>query len=228
MPSNHLILCRPLLFMSIFPSIGVFSTSQLFASGDLSTGASASASVLPVTTQNWFPLGLTGLISLLSKRLSRVLQHHNLKASVLWHSIFFMAQLSHPYLTTGKTIALTIQNFVGKVMSLLFNMLSRFVIAFLGFAGGSAGKESVCSAGNLGSIPGVGRSPGEGNSYPLQYSGVGSKELDPTDFHFHFPSKDQSFSFMTAVTICSDFRAPQNKVCHCFHGVKSCDRVPWS
>ena len=155
-----------------------------------------------------------------------LLQHHNLKASVLWHSIFFMAQLSHPYLTTGKTIALTIQNFVGKVMSLLFNMLSRFVIAFLGFAGGSAGKESVCSAGNLGSIPGVGRSPGERNSYPLQYSGLGCKELDPTDFHFHFPSKDQSFSFMTAVTICSDFRAQENKLCHCFHF--SPFYFPWS
>ena len=83
-----------------------------------------------------------------------------------------MAQLSHPYLTTGKTIALTIQNLVGKVMSLLFNMLSRFVTAFLGFAGGSAGKESVCNAGNLGSIPGVGRSPGEGKSYPLQCPGL--------------------------------------------------------
>ena len=81
--------------------------------------------------QNWFPLGLTGLISLQPKELSRVLQHHSLKASVLWHSAFFMVHLSHPYMTTGKSIALTRWTFVGKVMSLLFNMLSRLVRAFL-------------------------------------------------------------------------------------------------
>ena len=79
-----------------------------------------------------------------------------------------MVHLSHPYMTTGKTIALTIWTFVGKVMSLLFNTLSRFV---MGFLGGSDGKESVCSAGDLGSIPRLGRSPGEGNSYLLQFSG---------------------------------------------------------
>ena len=81
---------------------------------------------------NWLPLGLTGLISLLSKGLSRcLLQYHNLKTSILHHSAFFMVQISHLYMTTGKTMALTIWAFVGKVMSLLFNMLSRFVIAFL-------------------------------------------------------------------------------------------------
>ena len=73
---------------------------------------------------DWFDL-------LLSKGLLRSLQHHSSEASILWHSAFFMVQLSHPYMTTGKTIALTIQTFVGKVMCLLFNTLSRFVIAFL-------------------------------------------------------------------------------------------------
>ena len=83
--------------------------------------------------QNWFPLGWTGLSFFLSKGLSkkRLLQHHNSKASVLQHSSFFVVQLSHLYMTTGKTIALTIETFVGKAMSLLFNMLSRFVITFL-------------------------------------------------------------------------------------------------
>ena len=91
-----------------------------------------------------------------------------------------MVQLSHLYTATGKTIALTTQTFIGKVISLLFNTLSRFVIAFLpvftqiflGFPGGSAGKESACNVGDLGSIPGLGRSPGEGKGYPLQYSGL--------------------------------------------------------
>ena len=102
--------------------------SRFFSSGSQSIGVSASASVLPMNIQDWFPLGLTGLISLQSKSL---LEHHSSKASILWHSAFFIVQLSHPYMTTGKTIALTKLTFVGKVMSLLFNMLSRLVIAFL-------------------------------------------------------------------------------------------------
>ena len=81
--------------------------------------------------QGWFPLGLTALISLLSKGLSSLFQRHSLKASILQCSAFFMVQLSHPYMTTGKNIALTIQTFVGKVVSLLFYALFRFVIAFL-------------------------------------------------------------------------------------------------
>ena len=94
--------------------------------------ASASASVLPMNIQGWFPLGWTALISLLSKGLSRVLsQHRSSKASSFQCSAFFIVQLWHPYMTTGKTIALTRWAFVGKGMSLLFNMLSRFVIAFL-------------------------------------------------------------------------------------------------
>ena len=84
-----------------------------------------------MTIQDWFPLGWTGWISLLSKGLKSLLQHHSSKASVLWCSAFFIVQLSHPYMTSGKTIALSRCTFVGKVMSLLFNMLSRLVIAFL-------------------------------------------------------------------------------------------------
>jgi len=102
--------------------------SQLFASGDQSIGASTSTSVLPMNIQDWFPLGLTGLISLLSKGLSRVFSNTTVQKLLLQHSALFMVQL---YMTTGKTIVLTIQTFVGKVMSLLFNMLSRFFIAFL-------------------------------------------------------------------------------------------------
>ena len=94
-------------------------------------GASALVLVLPMNIQDWFPLWLSGLISLQSKGLSSLLQHHSSKTSILWHSSFFMFQLLHPYPTTGKTIALTRQTFVRKVMSLLFNMLSRFVIAVL-------------------------------------------------------------------------------------------------
>ena len=112
-----------------FPASGSFPNSQFFASGDQSIGISASALVLPMNIQDWFAWGWTGWISLQSKGLSRV-QHHSSKASVLWHSAFFIVQLSHPYMTTGKTIALTRWTFVGKVMSLLFNMLSRLVITF--------------------------------------------------------------------------------------------------
>ena len=125
MPSNHLILCPPLLLLSsIFPSIRVFSMSQFFRSGGQSIGVWASASVLPMNIQGWFPLGWTGWISLQSKGLSRVLQHHSSKTSILQHSAFFIVQLSRPYMATGKTIALTRWTFVSKVMSLLFNMLS--------------------------------------------------------------------------------------------------------
>ena len=85
-----------------FPAPGSFAMSQLFASGGQSIGVSAS--VLPMNIQDWFPLGLTGLISLLSKELSRVLQHHNLKASILQHSALFVAQVSHLCMTPGKTI----------------------------------------------------------------------------------------------------------------------------
>ena len=105
--------------------------SQFFTSGGQSIGVSASASVLPMNIQDWLPLGLTGWISLQSKGLSRFFSNTTFqKHQFLWCSAFFIVQLSHPYMTTGKTIALTRWNFVGKVMSLLFNMLSM-VIAFL-------------------------------------------------------------------------------------------------
>ena len=104
--------------------------SQLFAWGGQSTGASALASFLPKKSQGWSS-EWTGWISLQSKGLSRVFSNHSSKASILQHSAFFTVQLSHPYMTTGKTIALTRQTFVGKVMSLLLNMLSTLVITFL-------------------------------------------------------------------------------------------------
>ena len=99
--------------------------SQLFASGDQGTGASASASVLPINILDWFDL------LAVQGTLKSLLQHHSSKASVLQRSAFFMVQLSYPYMTTRKTVALTIQTFIDKVMSLLSKMLSRLVIAFV-------------------------------------------------------------------------------------------------
>ena len=130
--SNHLILCCPISScLQFFPASEYFPMSRLFTSGGQSIAASASASVLPLNLQGWFPsgfpLGLTGLISLQSKGLP-LLQHHRPKTSVFQCSTFFMVQLSHPYKTTGKTTALTRWIFVGKVISLLFNTLSRFVL----------------------------------------------------------------------------------------------------
>ena len=115
-----------------FPASGSFLMNWLFPSGGQSVGASASASVLPMNIQDWFSLELTGLFSLQSKGLSRVFSNTTVsKASILWCSAFFMVQLSYSYLTTGKTIAWTTWTFVCQVMSLLFNTLSRFFIAFL-------------------------------------------------------------------------------------------------
>ena len=136
--------CHPITSSSVipfssclqsFPASGSFPVSQFFASGGQSIGVSASSSVLPMNIQHWFPLGWTGWISLLSKGLlfavKSLLQHHGSKASILWLLAFFIVQLSHPYRIAGKTIALTRWTFVGKVMSLLFNMLPSLVIAFL-------------------------------------------------------------------------------------------------
>ena len=105
--------------------------SQLFAWGNQSTGVSALTSFLPKNTQDQSPLEWTGWISLQSKGLKSLLQHHSSKASILQCSAFFIVQLSHPYMTTGKTIPLTRRTFVGKVMSLPLSMLSRLVITFL-------------------------------------------------------------------------------------------------
>ena len=115
-----------------FPATGSFPITQFFASGGQSIGVSALASVLPMNIQGWSPLGWTGWISLQSKGLSKsLLQHQSSKASIPQRSAFFRVQISHPYITTGKTIALIRWTFVGNVMSLLFNMLSRLVITFL-------------------------------------------------------------------------------------------------
>ena len=114
-----------------FPASGSFPVNQLFVSGSQRFGASASVSVLPMNIQDLFPLGLTVLISLLSKGLSRVFSNITVQKHQFFGTQPSLCSSSHPYMTTGKTIALTIQTFVGKVMSLLFNMLSGLVIAFL-------------------------------------------------------------------------------------------------
>ena len=105
--------------------------SQFFSSGGPSIGVSAPASVLPVNIQNWFPLARLVWSPCCPRDSQESTPTPQFKASILQYSAFFIVQFSHPYMTTGKTIALTIWTFVGKVMSLLFNMLCRFVIAFL-------------------------------------------------------------------------------------------------
>ena len=158
MPSNHLILCHHLLLLpSIFPSIRVFSNESTLRMR-WPKYWSFSFSIIPSKE-------IPGLISFrmywldvlaVQGTLKSLLQHHSSKASILRCSAFFTDQLSHPYMTAGKTIALTRRTFVGKVMSLLLNMLSRLVIIFL--------------------------------------------------------ARSASFNFIAAVTICSDFGTPQNKV----------------
>ena len=132
--------CHPAISSSVVPfscpqSLSAsesFPMSQLFTWGGQSTGVSALASFLPKKSQGWSPSEWTGWILLaVQGTLKSLLQHHSSKASILQHTAFFTVHLSHPYMTTGKTIALTRWIFVGKVMSLLFNMLSRLVITFL-------------------------------------------------------------------------------------------------
>ena len=133
MPSNHLILCHPLLLLSsIFPSIRVFSNESAlriswpkYWSFRFSISPSNEYSGLICFRMHWLDL------LAVQGTLKSLLQHHSSKVSILRHSTFFTVQLSHPYMTTGKTTALTRWTFVGKVMSLLFNMLSRLVITFL-------------------------------------------------------------------------------------------------
>ena len=127
MPSNHLILCHPLLLSpSIFPSIRVFSNESVLHIR-WPKHWSFSFNISPSNEHSGpISLGWTGWISLQTKGLStNLIQHHSSKASNLQHSAFFIVQLSHLYMTIGKTIALTRRTFVGKIMSLLFNMLSR-------------------------------------------------------------------------------------------------------
>ena len=133
MPSNHLNLCQPLLpLSSVFPSIRVFSSESVLCDR-WPKYWSFSFSISPSNEYSgWISFRIDWLDLLaVQGTLKSFLQHHSSKASVLQHSTFYMAQLSHPYMTTRKTIALIRQTFVGKVMSLLFNMLSRFIIAFL-------------------------------------------------------------------------------------------------
>ena len=132
MPSNHLILCRPLLLPSIFPSIRVFSSESVvhirwpkYCSFSFSVSPSNEYSGLISFRMDWLD------ILAVQRTLKSLLQHHSSKASILRCSAFFIVQLSYPYMTTRKTTAWTIWTFVGKVMSLLFNMLSRLVITFL-------------------------------------------------------------------------------------------------
>ena len=132
-PASHLILCRPLLLLpSIFPSIRVFSNESAlhirwpkYWSFSFSISPSNEYSGLISFRMDWLDL------LAVQGTLKSLLQHHSSKASIRQHSAFFTVQLSHPYMTTGKTIALTRRTFVGKVMSLLLNMLSRLVITFL-------------------------------------------------------------------------------------------------
>ena len=132
--------CHPTISSSVipfsclqsFPASGSFQMSQFFTSGGQMIGVSASISVLPMNIQDWFPLGWTGWISLQSKRLSRVFSNTTVQKHQFFSAqLFFVVQLSHPNMTSRKTIALTRQTCGGKVMLLLFNMLSRLVTAFL-------------------------------------------------------------------------------------------------
>ena len=170
MPSKNLILCHPLLLPpSIFPSIRVFANESAlhirwpkYWSFNFNISPSNEYSGLISFRMYWLDL------LAIQGTLKSLLQHYSSKASILWCSAFFMVQLSHPYMTTGKIVALTRQTFVGKVMSLLFNMLSKFVITFL-----------------------------------LKTLALFKEQV--------------SLNFMAAVTIWSDFGAPKNKVCPCFH-----------
>ena len=133
MPSDHLILCHPLLLLpSIFPNIRVFSNKSVlqirrpkYWKFTFNISPSSEYSGLISFRMDWLDL------LAVQGTLKSLFQHHSLKASILWCSAFFIVQLSHPYMPTGKTIVLTRWNFVGKVMSLLFNKLSRLVTTFL-------------------------------------------------------------------------------------------------
>ena len=130
MPSNHLVFYLPLLLLpSVFSSIRVFSNESALHIRWSKYG-SFSFNISPSNEHPPFRMDWLDLLAV-QETLRSLLQHHNSKASILHHSAFFIVQLSHPYMTTGKTRALTRRTFVGKIMSLLFNMLSRLVITFL-------------------------------------------------------------------------------------------------
>ena len=132
MPSNHLVFCCLLLLLQSFPASGSFPAVRSLHSGHQSIGISPSAWVYSNEYSGLISFRMDWLDLLAVQRtLKSLLQHHSSKASVLQHSTFFMVQLSHPYMTIGKTIAWTRQTFVSKVIALLFNMPSMFVMAFL-------------------------------------------------------------------------------------------------
>ena len=167
MPSNPLILCHPCLLPSILPSIRFFSSESTlrirwpkYWSFTSSISPSNECAGLISFKIDWFdPLAV-------QRALKSPLQHHSWKASILPCSTFFMVQFLHPYTATGKTIALTVWTFADKVMSLLFHTMHRGLV----FPSDSDSKESACNSGDLGSVPGLGRSPREGNGNQLQYS----------------------------------------------------------
>ena len=181
MPSSHFIRCHPLhLLASIFPSIRVFSNESVLHIR-WPKDWRFSFSISPSNEYSWLIAFRKDWLDLLAVQgtLKSLPQHHSSKASIVRHSTSFIVQFSHPYMNTGKTIVLTRWTFVGKVMSLLFNILSRLVLSL--------------------------------------------------------SSKEQAyFNFMAVVTICSDFGAKENKVCHCFHcfphlfAMKWWDQMPWS
>jgi len=142
MPSNHLILCHPLLSPSIFPSIRIFSNESAlrirwpkYWSFSFSISPSNEHSGLISFRMDWLDL------LAVQRTLKSLLQHHSSKASILWRSSFFIVQLSHPYMTTGKTIALTRWTFVGKVMSLLFSIVIIFITSSIVWPQVNTGRE---------------------------------------------------------------------------------------
>ena len=162
MPSNHLILCHPLLLLpSVFPCIGVFSNESVLCSFSFSISPSNEYSGLISFRMDWLDL------LAVQGTLKSLLQHHSSKASILWHSAFFIVQLSHPYMTTGKTTALTRRTFVSKVTSLLFNMLSRFLICCHSFSS----KEQVSF--NFMTAVTIGSDFGGGNKTTVETQGQG-------------------------------------------------------
>ena len=167
--SNHLILCFPLLLLpSIFPSISVLSNESVFL---ISWPKYWSFSISPSIEDSGVISFRMHWLDLLAVQgtLKSLVQHHSSKTSIFQGSALFKVHFSHICMTTGKIIALTRQTFVSRVMSQLFNMLSRLV---MGFPNNSVSKESAGNAGDPGSIPGLGRSVGEWIGYPLQHSGL--------------------------------------------------------
>ena len=209
MPSNHLILCFPLLLLpSFFPRIRVFSNESALCirwpkcwSFSFSINLSKEYLGLMSFRIDWF-----GLLAVLGT-LKSLLHHHSSKAINSLVLSFFTVQLSHLYMTTGETIALTIKTFVGKVMSLLFNMLSR------------RGKWQTTPV----------FLPGEFHRQRSLAGSMGSQRATNTIhqvYHSFSPKEQTSFNFMAAVIACSDFGAQGNKICHCFHF--SPMYLPWS